>query len=81
MKTFGKMSIAFLYNDETETIANEPILELSKPEISMEVLQRVYVSLGMHLHIMSCKKRYGDDDSGEMRERHDELMDILENKK
>ena len=81
MKTFGKMSIAFLYDDETDTIANEPILELSKPEISMEVLQRVYVSLGMHLHIMSCEKRYGDDDSGEIRERHDELMDILENKK
>ena len=81
MKTFGKMSIAFLYDDETETIANEPILKLSKPEIPMEVLQRVYVSLGMHLHIMSCKKRYGDDDSDGIIERHAELMAILEDKK
>ena len=81
MKTYGKMSIAFLYDDETDTIANEPILESSQSNVPIDVLQRVYISLGMHLHIMSCEKRYTEDNSGEIRERHAELMSILEDKK
>lgn len=81
MKTYGKMSIAFLYDDETDMIVNEPILESSQPEVSIDVLQRVYISLGMHLHTMICSKKYCDEDAAKIKEEHAELMSILESKK
>jgi len=81
MKTFGKMSIAFLYDDETDTIAIEPILESSKPDVPIDVLQRVYIALGMRLHFMLSEKRYSDLDSDEIEKIHAELLGILEYQK
>ena len=78
MKTFGKMSIAFLYDDETDTIAIEPILESSKPDVPIDVLQHVYIALGMRLHFMLGEKRYSDL---EIEKIHAELLGILESEK
>ena len=81
MKTFCKMSIAFLYDDETGIIVNEPILEASNKDIPIEVLQRAYVSLGYNLHTMAIEKRYKDEDYNNIKERHNELLKILEDKR
>ena len=81
MKTFGKMSIAFLYDDETDMIVNEPILEASEQDIPMDVLQRAYISLGMHLHGMLVDKRYDDSDTETIKAKHAELLKILEGEK
>ena len=78
MKTYGKMSIAFLYDTETDMIVNEPLLAASQQSIPPDVLQRVYVSLGMHLHNMLNTKRYNDSDTEAIEMMHDELMGILE---
>lgn len=80
MKTYGKMSIAFLYDDETDTIVNEPILESSKQNVSDDVLQRIYIALGMHLHGMLARKRYCNEDIERIETQHAELIEILESK-
>lgn len=80
MKTFGKMSIAFLYDDETGIIVNEPILESSEPNVPTDVLQRIYISLGMHLHGMLIRERYSDEDTERIEKQHKELIQILESK-
>ncbi|MDD3307720.1 MAG: hypothetical protein PHO29_11585 [Acetobacterium sp.] len=81
MKTFGKMTIAFLYDDETDTITNEPILQSSEPDVSIDVLRRVYVALGMHLHRMFIDNRYDDSDTERIKAQHTELIQILEDEK
>ena len=78
MKTFGKMSIAFLYDDETDIIVNEPLLEASQQSIPPDVLRRVYVALGMHLHGLLVSEKYDDSDTETIKAMHGELLGILE---
>ena len=81
MRTYGKMSIAFLYDEETDMIGIEPILESSGVDVPNDVLQRVYISLGMLLHFRLNEKRYSDSDDDEITKIYDELMSILESEK
>lgn len=81
MKTFGKMSITFLYDEESDTTVVEPSLESNKDNVSADVLQRAYIALGYHLHGMLVNKKYSDEDTHKIEAAHAELVAIMEDNK
>jgi len=76
MKTQGSMTINFLYDNQTGTLVVDPEIKC-KGDVALEIIQRVYISLGYHIHKESVDILYSKRDEDEIVELHEELLNRL----